>query len=115
MENDRTKLNNMSTVGCFRTSFLKNSDLQGFWYFAEKKEKFRGIFKGKFAEKLANFTGKKSKFGEKSADFAGYLREKVKIRRKIGRFCGILAEKSHNITYMFIQTHNNYMNLKGRV
>ena len=78
MENDRTKLNNMSTVGCFRTSFLKNSDLQGFWYFAEKKEKFRGIFKGKFAEKLANFTGKKSKFGEKSADFAGYLREKVR-------------------------------------
>ena len=80
MENDRTKLNNMSTVGCFRTSFLKNSDLQGFWYFAEKKEKFCGIFKGKFAEKLA--------------DFAGYLREKVKIRRKIGWFSGILAEKS---------------------
>ena len=94
MENDRTKLNNMSTVGCFRTSFLKNSDLQGFWYFAEKKEKFRGIFKGKFAEKLADFAGKKSKFVEKSADFAGYLREKVKIRRKIGRFHGILAEKS---------------------
>ena len=45
-------------------------------------------------EKLANFTGKKSKFAEKSADFAGYLREKVKIHRKIGRFCGILAEKS---------------------
>ena len=38
--------------------------------------------------------GKKSKFAEKSADFAGYLREKVKIPRKIGQFRGILAEKS---------------------
>ena len=53
---------------------------QGFWYFAEKKEKFCGIFRGKFVEKLANF--------------AEFLREKVKIRRKIGRFRGILAEKS---------------------
>ena len=33
---------------------------QGFWYFAEKKAKFRGIFRGKFAEKSANFAGKKS-------------------------------------------------------
>ena len=30
---------------------------QGFWYFAEKKAKFRGIFKGKFEEKLADFVG----------------------------------------------------------
>ena len=79
MENDRTKLNNMSTVGCFRTLFLKNSDLQGFWYFTEKKEKFCGIFKGKFAEKLADFAGKK-----------------VKIRGEIGRFRGIFAGESHN-------------------
>ena len=59
---------------------------------------FRGIFRGKFAEKLADFAGfsreKKSKFAEKSADFMGCSREKVKIRRKIGRFRGILAEKS---------------------
>ena len=56
--------------------FYRKCQRQGFWYFAEKKAKFRGIFRGKFAEK--------------SADFAG---RKVKIRRKIGRFCGILAEK----------------------
>ena len=31
--------------------------LQGFWYFAEKKAKFRGIFRGKFAEKSADFAG----------------------------------------------------------
>ena len=89
MENDRTKLNNMSTVGCFRTSFLKNSDLQGFWYFAEKKEKFRGIFKGKFAEKLANFTGKKSKFAERnrpiSRDICG---RKSKFAEKLADFAG---------------------------
>ena len=67
--------------------------LQGFWYFAEKKAKFRGIFGGKFAEKSADFAGfsrekslnslknrpisrdfrgRKSKFAEKSADFAGF-------------------------------------------
>ena len=59
----------------------------------KKKEKFRGIFRRKFAEKLADFTGfsreksqnswknrlisrdirgRKSKFAEKSADFAGF-------------------------------------------
>ena len=49
--------------------------VQGFWYFAEKKAKFRGIFGGKFAEKSADFrrffAGEKSKFAEKSAHFAG--------------------------------------------
>ena len=37
----------------------------------EKKSKFCGIFRGKFAEKSADFAGKKSKFAEKSADFMG--------------------------------------------
>ena len=49
---------------------------QGFWYFAEKKAKFRGIFRGKFAEKSADFAGfsreEKSKVAEKSADFARF-------------------------------------------
>ena len=68
---------------------------QGFWYFAEKKAKFLGIFRGKFDKKSADFPefsrGKKSKFAKKnrpiSRDFRG-------SRRKIGRFCGNLAEKS---------------------
>ena len=34
---------------------LKN--MQGFWYLAEKKAKFRGIFRGKFLGKSADFTG----------------------------------------------------------
>ena len=45
--------------------------VQGFWYFAEKKAKFRGIFKGKFAEK--------------SADFAGFSREKSQNSHEISR------------------------------
>ena len=50
----------------------------GLLIFRGKKAKFRRIFRGKFAEKLANFAGKK-----------------VKICRKIGRFRGIFAgEKS---------------------
>ena len=71
--------------------------------------RFRGIFRGKFAEKSADFAGfsgansrknrpilrdfrgKKVKIRRKISQFRG---SKVKIRRKIGRFQGILAEKS---------------------
>ena len=35
-----------------------------------------------FAEKLADFAGKKSKFAQKSADFAGFSREKSKNSQK---------------------------------
>ena len=67
------------------------------------------IFRGKKSKILRDFRGQ---IHEKSADFAGFSREKslnslknrpisrdfrgrkVKIRRKIGRFSGILAEKS---------------------
>ena len=84
-------------------TILQDSIRQGFWYFAKKKAKFRGIFRGKFAEKSANFVGfsqeksqnsrekqvisgifpgKKSKFAEKSADFAGFSREKSQNFRK---------------------------------
>ena len=92
---------------------------QGFWYFAEKKAKFRGIFRGKFAEKSADFAGfsreesqnsrknrpisgifagKKSKFVEKSADFAGFSRKNVKFRRI---FRGKFLEKSADFTGNF--------------
>ena len=92
---------------------------QGFWYFAEKKAKFRGIFGGKFAEKSADFVGfsreesqnsqknrpisgifagKKSKLAEKSADFAGFSRKTVKFRRI---FRGKFLEKSADVTGNF--------------
>ena len=46
--------------------------MTGLLVFRGKKAKFRGIFRGKFAEKSADFPGKKSKFAEKSADFMGF-------------------------------------------
>ena len=76
----------------------RGSHNQGFWYLAEKKAKFRGTFRGKCAEKSGDFEGfsrEKSKNSRKkrpiSQDFRG---RKVKIRRKIGWFRGILAEIS---------------------
>jgi len=41
----------------------------GLLIFRGKKAKFHGIFRGKFAEKLADFAGEKLKVAEKSADF----------------------------------------------
>ena len=86
---------------------------QGFWYFAEKKAKFSGIFRGKFAEKsadLAGFSGAKSQnslknrpisretsqnlqknrpilrdFSGKKSNFEGFSGQ---ILRRIGRFHG---------------------------
>ena len=56
----------------------------GLLIFRGKKAKFRGIFRGKFAEK--------------SADFAGFSREKVKIREKISRFRGVFAGEKSKFT-----------------
>ena len=69
----------------FKRNFAKKRwlwFLQGFWYFAEKKAKFSGIFRGKFAEKSADFAGKKSKFAEQSADFGRFSREKSQNSQK---------------------------------
>ena len=58
----------------------RGSHNQGFWYFAKKKQNFAG------------FSGANSRKNRPiSRDFRG---RKVKIRRKIGQFRGILAEKS---------------------
>ena len=68
--------------------------ITGLLIFRGKNAKLRGIFRGKFKEKLANiFAGRKSKFAEKTADLWYFSRKKVKIRRKIGQFHGIFAEK----------------------
>ena len=64
--------------------------------------RFRGIFAGKTSrnsqKKQADFAGEKSKFTEKSADFAGVQQQKVKFRRI---FKGKFAEKSANFTGNF--------------
>ena len=67
---------------------------QGFWYFAEKKQNFAG-FTGANSRKNRPISREKSQNSRKnrpiSRDFRG---RKVKIRRKIVRFRGILVEKS---------------------
>ena len=82
--------------------FFRASDIS-----RKKKAKFRGVFRGKFA-------GKKSKFAEKSANFAGFSREKVKIRGKIGRFRGILAEKSQISKDFQGQIHRKFGRFHGK-
>ena len=82
---------------CKRTAVLtrldRASDIS--W---KKNAKFRGIFRGKFAEKSADFAGFSREKSQNSRKNRPILRDfrgrKVKIRRKIGRFRGILAEKS---------------------
>ena len=70
----------------------------GLLIFRGKKAKFRGIFRGKFAEKSADFAGFSRDKSQSSRNNQPILRDfrgrKVKIRRKIGRFRGILAGKS---------------------
>ena len=67
--------------------------------------RFRGIFGEESQNSLKNrpisgiFAGKKSKFAEKSADFAGFSRKKVKFRRI---FRGKFLEKSADFTGNFV-------------
>ena len=71
----------------------------GLRYFAKKKAKSRGIFRGKFEEKSADFAGfsrEKSKNSQKNRPISRDLAEKSQISkdfqgqivRKIGRFHG---------------------------
>ena len=48
----------------------------------KKTAKFRGIFRGKFAKKSADFAGKKSKFAEQLADFGRFSWEKSQNAQK---------------------------------
>ena len=63
----------------------------------KKKQNFAGFSEANSRKNRPiswDFRGKKSKFAQKLANFEGFSRDKVKIRRKIGRFRGILEEKS---------------------
>ena len=80
----------------------------GLLIFCGKKAKFRGIFRGKFVEKSADFVGFSREKSQKlrknrpisleKVRICGKIGQcqgrKVKIRRKIGWFRGILAGKS---------------------
>ena len=71
-------------LGIFYIEVLMSLYLKytGLLIFRGKKAKFRGIFRGKFAEKSADFAGKKSKFAEQSADFGRFSREKSQNSQK---------------------------------
>ena len=69
--------------------FFRASDIS-----RKKKQNFAGFSGVNSRKNQPIWREKKSKFAEKSANVAGFSREKVKIRGKIARFCGILAEKS---------------------
>ena len=80
----------------------------------KKKAKFRGIFRGKFAEKSADFAG----FSREKVKIRGKIRRfrgrKVKIRRKIDRFRGILAEKSQISKDFQGQIHRKFGRFHGK-
>ena len=52
--------------------------IQGFWQVMEEKAKFRGIFRNKFAENLANFVGISREFQVKNGWFCGYFQRKFR-------------------------------------
>ena len=71
--------------------------LSGLLIFRGKKAKFRRIFRGKFAEKLADFGGisrERSQNSRNNRPISGDFRGRKVKSRKIGPFRGILAEKS---------------------
>ena len=70
---------------------------------SRKKAKFRGIFMGKFAEKSADFAGKKSKFAQKSANFAGFSRQK---RQNL--------QKNRSISRDFSRKKSNFEGFRGK-
>ena len=71
--------------------FFRASDIS-----RKKKQNFAGFSGVNSRKNLPISREKKSRFAEKSANFAGFSREKVKICGKIGQFCGIFAGKSQN-------------------
>ena len=77
---------------------LMHFSYAGLLIFRGKKAKFRGIFRGKFTEKSADFMGFSREKSQNSRNnrpiSVDFRRRKVKIRRKIGPFRRILAEKS---------------------
>ena len=100
----------LRALGSLQFNFLRAHNYAALWKLVSYTDYYRASdISRKKSKILRDFRGK---FTEKSADFAGFSREKslnsrknrpisrdfrgrtVKIRRKIGRFSGILAEKS---------------------
>ena len=100
---------------------ITRRNLTGLLIFRGKKAKFRGIFRGKFAEKSANFVGFSRIKSQNSWKNRTILRDfcgrKVKIRRKISQFCRILAEKSQiskDFRGKFLEKSADFMDFHGK-
>ena len=100
---------------------ITRRNLTGLLIFRGKKAKFRGIFRGKFAEKSADFVGFSRIKSQNSWKNRTILRDfcgrKVKIRRKISQFCGILAEKSQiskDFRGKFLEKSADFMDFHGK-
>ena len=81
--------------------FLNKNFKAGLLIFCAKKSKisrhFQGQIHGKIGRFRGIFTGEKSKFTEKSADFGQFSRKKVKFRRIFrGKFLEKLADFTGN-------------------
>ena len=101
----------------------------GLLIFCGKKAKFRGIFRGKFAEKSADFAGFSREKSQKLRKNRPISLEKVRIRRKIGRchgrkvkihrkigrFRGILAGKSQIFEGFSGQIHRKIGRFQGKI
>ena len=72
--------------------------IQGFWYFAEKKAKFRRIFKGKFAEKSANFAGFSREKSQNSQKNRPISRDFSRKKSKFEAFSGANSQKNRPIS-----------------
>ena len=87
---------------CIKTTgkqtHINKSQNAGLQIFRGKKGKISRDFPGQIAEKSADFAGFSREKSQNSRNnrpiSVDFRRRKVKIRRKIGPFCRILAEKS---------------------
>ena len=86
----------------------------GLLIFCGKKAKFRGIFRGKFAEKSADFAGKKSKVAEKLADFAGKSQNSRK-NQPMSREKSQNSQKNRPISRHFSGKKSNFEGFSGQI
>ena len=100
---------------------ITRRNLTGLLIFRGKKAKFRGIFRGKFAEKSADFVGfsriKSQNSWKNRTSLRDFCGRKVKIRRKISQFCGILAEESQiskDFRGKFLEKSADFMDFHGK-
>ena len=82
----------------FQGTCLNKCYRQGFWCFAEKKAKFRGIFRGKLAEKSADFAGFSREKSQNSQRNRRISRDFSRKKSKFEAFSGANSQKNRPIS-----------------